>query len=500
MKLNITRIANVGTALLLLGVLCLAAAFYLFFTILNSDNTQARGELTVKLLVTDIESQVRYVRNAGRHISQRTLEHDLLGTRKSAERAAFLDLAASSLPQAIKIRLVPLGTRRPDTETPDFSYACQDLIARSEKGEKIPYAELHQAGTPSAHIDVLVPLMDRMRADRLLGHVVVSVNPSIMNDSFTALESGLVKGYAELHQTTEDGKTVVVTQGGEGSLRQGSAPFQHAIAGTNWTVSYWPGNVPVSPSPQEAMAFGIVLVLGLLLLALSQIHPHRSLQAAVRHDSKVMVSLVNDIRNGMLMEHYPFRLKEFNSLARYVRMSGESMIEDRKNLEERTQIDTLTGLSARPAFDSRLEFLFQQARAGFCSALLVLDIDGITPLAGQYGPETGDALVQQFGRQLREALRASDFVARFEGGRFAVLFPLADLEKTTPVVQRLRSLIAEQFDPGTGLPQPYSWSAGLSLIATADGSATDSLARAERALEAAQQEGGGRTITQMPPK
>jgi len=497
MKLNITRIANVGTALLLLGVLFLAAAFYLFFIILNAGSTQSRGEITSRLLITDIEEQIGYYRNVARRIAIRVQRDDLLSPRKSAERNNLLDLAGSTLPQVLKTRLVPLGSKKTDSEKPEFSYACRDLVARSERGEPVPAAEMHLAESASAHIDLLEPIMDN---GRMTGHVVLSISPATLQRSFAALEYGIGKGYAELRQGTSDGKFLVIAKGGESTLLRGAAPFSLAVPNTHWTVVLWPGIHLTSPSTRETLAFGATLVIGLLLLALSQIQPNRSLRAAILHDSKVMVTLVNDIRNGMLMEHYPFRLKEFNSLARYVRMSGESMIEDRKNLVERTQTDSLTGLSARPAFDSRLEYLFQQARAGFNSVLLITDVDNLTDLSIQHGPETGDRLVQQFGRDLRAALRQSDFVARFEGGRFAVLFPLADLESTAPVVQRLRSLIPGQFDPGTGLPQPFQWSAGLTLIAASDQKADDAMIRAEIGLKAAQQEGGGRTVTQMPPK
>jgi len=52
-------------------------------------------------------------------------------------------------------------------------------------------------------------------------------------------------------------------------------------------------------------------------------------------------------------------------------------------------------------------------------------------------------------------------VARLENGRFAVLFPFTDLEKIQPIVERLRTRLAEEFDPGSGMPRAFSWSAGL---------------------------------------
>jgi diguanylate cyclase (GGDEF)-like protein len=249
----------------------------------------------------------------------------------------------------------------------------------------------------------------------------------------------------------------------------------------------------------EVATVGGVVLLTVLLLGLSQTQPQRTLAKAVRHDSEVLITLFNDIRAGVLMGQYPFRLEEFRQLATQVRQSGEAMIEDRRNLERRTQTDALTGLGARTAFDGRLEQLHQQAHTGFTSALLLADIDNLEEINIQIGPEAGDILLKQFARQLRAALRQSDFVARFDGGRFGVLFPMTDLEKIEPVVHRLRQRLSEEFDPGSGLPRAYSWSAGLTLIANRDAQPQAALARAEHALQTAHRDGGNRTITQMPP-
>jgi diguanylate cyclase (GGDEF)-like protein len=175
------------------------------------------------------------------------------------------------------------------------------------------------------------------------------------------------------------------------------------------------------------------------------------------------------------------------------------MIQDRRTLEKKTQSDELTGLASRPTFDTKLEQLHQQARAGLTSVLMVSDIDHLEEINVQLGPDAGDTLLKQFAHQLRAALRQSDVVARLEGGRFAVLFPFTDLEKIEPIAERLRVRLAEEFDPGSGMPRAFSWSAGLTLVAQADTEAAMVLARADMALKQARAEGGNCTVTQMPP-
>ncbi|HJW82083.1 MAG TPA: GGDEF domain-containing protein, partial [Acidiferrobacterales bacterium] len=168
-------------------------------------------------------------------------------------------------------------------------------------------------------------------------------------------------------------------------------------------------------------------------------------------------------------------------------------------LEKKAQNDGLTGLASRPAFESKFEQLHQQARGGLTSVLLISDIDHLEEINTQLGPDAGDTLLKQYARQLREALRQSDLVARLEHGRFAVLFPFTDLEKIQPIVERLRARLAEEFDPGSGMPRAFSWSAGLTLVAQTDHDAATAFARAEMALKQARANGGNCTVTQMPP-
>jgi diguanylate cyclase (GGDEF)-like protein len=227
--------------------------------------------------------------------------------------------------------------------------------------------------------------------------------------------------------------------------------------------------------------------------------PQRWLTHALKQDGESFGTLFNDIRTGVLMGQYPFRLQEFSELARQLRHSGEEMIQDRRSLEKKTQNDSLTGLASRPAFDAKLEQLHQQARAGLTSVLMLADIDHLEEVNTQLGPDAGDTLLKQFARQLRDALRQSDVVARLENGRFAVLYPFTDLEKIEPIAERLRARLAKEFDPGSGMPRAYSWSAGLTLVGQADHDAAIVVTRAEAALKQARANGGNCTITQMPP-
>jgi diguanylate cyclase (GGDEF)-like protein len=498
MTLSIPRIASLSATLVLLAVLSAAGAAVVFLSSLESGAQQQRAESSARLLQARIADSVAQHKAWALRLAAQAAEAGLLEDNKAVERAAFAEQFAPALSQVLKLRLLPAGSREIDASSvPELSYVCLDLLDRSEKGQAIPDAELHLSNTPSAHIDVATPVIDPADSKHVLGHVLLSLDPAVARAPLTALKPG--DGYAELRQVTPKGETLVAASGGDVGLKSAEAPVTQNIAGTNWQLAYWPAVANWSPSITELTLLGVATLLALVLLGLSVALPQRWLTRALRQDGESFSTLFNDVRTGVLMGQYPFRLQEFGELIRQLRRSGEEMIQDRRSLEKKTQSDGLTGLASRPAFDTKLEQLHQQARGGLTSVLMLTDIDHLEEINTQLGPDAGDTLLKQFARQLRDALRQSDVVARLENGRFAVLFPFTDLEKIEPIAERLRARLAEEFDPGSGMPRAFSWSAGLTLVGQADDAATTVLARAEMALKQARADGGNCTVTQMPP-
>lgn len=84
--------------------------------------------------------------------------------------------------------------------------------------------------------------------------------------------------------------------------------------------------------------------------------------------------------------------------------------------------DALTGLSNRTALFSRIDAAIAKAVAGAArSALFYLDLDGFKKVNDTWGHLAGDGLLMQFAARLRDAVDASDTVARIGGDEFAVL-------------------------------------------------------------------------------
>jgi len=93
----------------------------------------------------------------------------------------------------------------------------------------------------------------------------------------------------------------------------------------------------------------------------------------------------------------------------------------KKNLEFASQHDELTGLSNRRLFFNLLEKLIHRSAREDCSmALLAIDLNKFKPINDTYGHEAGDMILKRVAKNLRQAIRKEDIVARFGGDEFAV--------------------------------------------------------------------------------
>ncbi|MFT4927709.1 MAG: diguanylate cyclase [Phenylobacterium sp.] len=94
--------------------------------------------------------------------------------------------------------------------------------------------------------------------------------------------------------------------------------------------------------------------------------------------------------------------------------------------------DSLTKLPNRAAFDERMDIEFKRwNRHDYELCLGVVDIDFFKRINDNYGHSAGDKTLKVIATALKKSLRATDFIARFGGEEFVILFPdskLADME------------------------------------------------------------------------
>jgi diguanylate cyclase len=130
---------------------------------------------------------------------------------------------------------------------------------------------------------------------------------------------------------------------------------------------------------------------------------------------------------------------------------------------QRAMTDVLTQLPNREAWQDRLDSEFQRwRRYGNPLSLAVLDIDLFKRVNDSYGHKAGDRVLQLVAKALKDRLRQTDFVARFGGEEFVLLFPETTAETAKDVLDGLRGHIKALPFHFRGEPVSVSFSAGVS--------------------------------------
>jgi len=114
-------------------------------------------------------------------------------------------------------------------------------------------------------------------------------------------------------------------------------------------------------------------------------------------------------------------------------------------IKKKAQFDGLTTLYNREHFDGRLsEELTRHQRYSQPLSMMLLDLDHFKRINDTYGHQTGDHVLREMGKTLRETARNTDYVARYGGEEFVVLLPHTDEAQAWILAERLRLKIAKK--------------------------------------------------------
>jgi two-component system, cell cycle response regulator len=128
-------------------------------------------------------------------------------------------------------------------------------------------------------------------------------------------------------------------------------------------------------------------------------------------------------------------------------------------------------------------------------ALCMIDLDHFKNVNDTYGHVTGDVVLREVGRMIRECFRESDIPCRYGGEEFAVILPNTRVEAGRVACERLREAVANHLFGGDALSFGITISVGLVEYAGAAGeSAEDLIRRADEALYRAKREGRDRVV------
>ncbi|HEY6870895.1 MAG TPA: GGDEF domain-containing protein [Novosphingobium sp.] len=214
------------------------------------------------------------------------------------------------------------------------------------------------------------------------------------------------------------------------------------------------------------------------------------------NDAGAMLAEVVEIARTMIERTQEIELKIARS-ERETRALHRSLEETRRSAE----IDHLTGLPNRRAFEHRLEREVVAAKAAsepLCVAFC--DIDRFKRINDTHGHDAGDRVLRAVANALNEISDERCHVARHGGEEFVVLFRGKPLGQAFAQLDQTRDALAERRMVNRANDQPFgkvTFSAGIADVFDYP-DPREALKAADEALYAAKQEGRNRIVRATP--
>jgi diguanylate cyclase len=191
-------------------------------------------------------------------------------------------------------------------------------------------------------------------------------------------------------------------------------------------------------------------------------------------------------------------IRHSKTLVRRLMQSSERIEELEQFLSEARReaaTDPLTGLANRRAFDTALrEAAADAMNTGRPLAVLIADVDHFKAVNDRWGHDTGDAVLRMVAGCLTQAVRGRDIVARHGGEEFSVILPETPVDGAEAVAENLRKSVSQTHLAleASNTVLTVTISVGVTVYEAGE-KLTDTLARADRALYRAKQNGRNQT-------
>ena len=138
-------------------------------------------------------------------------------------------------------------------------------------------------------------------------------------------------------------------------------------------------------------------------------------------------------------------LLELNqSLEARIASRTSELVDMNHQLEDMAMTDVLTGLpNRRHAMKSLAQYWQKSTPTGIPLACMMIDADGFKQVNDSYGHESGDEVLRQLARCLRNSVRNDDVVCRLGGDEFLILCDHTTLTGAMTTAEKLRSEVSE---------------------------------------------------------
>ncbi len=115
-----------------------------------------------------------------------------------------------------------------------------------------------------------------------------------------------------------------------------------------------------------------------------------------------------------------------------------------ERLQRMTFTDEMTGIFNYRFMKKQLDIEVQRAqRYGKPLCLCIIDIDRFKEINDKFGHPAGDEALKYVAQTLNQSTRSVDFVGRYAGDEFLILFPDTSLADAVRLCERIRKAVAE---------------------------------------------------------
>lgn len=219
---------------------------------------------------------------------------------------------------------------------------------------------------------------------------------------------------------------------------------------------------------------------------------HSLLSCPIRRDRDIVGALVFGKK-----ESHPFTNVQVKLLW-VLAMQAQNHLQRNESINAKSVysfLEPLTHLYNRPYFNNQLEKeILRCRRSGESFSLLMLDIDGFREYKDRFQSASGEIALQEFAGILGGGAREVDTVAHLGGSRFAVILLESNTDGALMLANRIIQRFRRHLLPGIegSRTERLNASIGTASFPADSFDLADLLSKAERALYAAMERGGGR--------
>jgi diguanylate cyclase (GGDEF)-like protein len=115
----------------------------------------------------------------------------------------------------------------------------------------------------------------------------------------------------------------------------------------------------------------------------------------------------------------------------------------RRQLEQSSTVDALTGLKNRRALFEAAEDIFRRLNGSGRLTVMFADLDKFKAVNDTHGHARGDQVLKQFSNIVRDSIRGADIAARYGGDEFVLILRDTPLQQAQQVAKRLQAGVAD---------------------------------------------------------